>query len=434
MSRRIARVLIQGLLQPDRDVDIEIDQSGFLLVCGDNGTGKSQLLNCIAELLSLNFMSLTKRYFSKLTIFDDCQNSLTFDKTTQREPMSHRRPSGLRNQMAQTSSKSQWTMADRTFDVYFNEKQVACQAIDSNLTFIGNAWVNRRTRERFLTLTYEPIEDESNTGVVNELRSFLSDLKVCFLLADRARGTDSTTRGIYDDDDEDERDPLEILSRDIAKKISNIRRDMVQNGSFLSKQISEWQQIVKDWDNNAQGHRDNAQHLVELLSVYKEAGILDATHWETAIYDSADTENPSVNILHFLQYEMSQQLKSQEKQVKHLFAFKKLLERYLTNKSVVLGDHGIRFEANGVHIPFSGLSSGERHIVMLWGRTMFIEDYGVLIIDEPEISLHPNWKESFLGDLFTNIGDTTANVFIATHSDKLVSGYHQYIQNIAWEN
>lgn len=433
MSRRITRIFIQGLLQPDRDIDITIDQSGFLLVCGDNGTGKSQLLNCIAELLSLNFMSLTKRYFSKITIFDDCQNSLTFDKSTQKEPMVHRRPPGLRNQMAHVGPKSQWAMADRTYDLNFNGKQVSCQAMDTNLTFIGNAWVNRRTRERYLTLTYELIEDENDTNTIDELRDFLSDLKVCFLLADRARGTDSVTSGIFDDD-EDERDPLEILSRDIAKKISNIRRDMVQNGSFLSKQISEWQEIVKDWDNNAHSHRDNAQHLIELLSIYKEAGILDATHWETAIYDSDDTDSPSVNILHFLQYEMSQQLKSQEKQVKHLFAFKKLLERYLTNKVIVLGDHGIRFEANGGQIPFSGLSSGERHIVMLWGRTMFIEDYGILIIDEPEISLHPNWKESFLGDLFTNIGDTTANVFIATHSDKLVSGYHQYIQNIAWEN
>ena len=68
-------------------------------------------------------------------------------------------------------------------------------------------------------------------------------------------------------------------------------------------------------------------------------------------------------------------------------------------------------------IPFAGLSSGERHLLVMWHELLFMTPRGALVlIDEPEISWHVSWQKRFLDDLLRVsevVGFTTV---IATHS------------------
>ena len=68
-------------------------------------------------------------------------------------------------------------------------------------------------------------------------------------------------------------------------------------------------------------------------------------------------------------------------------------------------------------------SSGEQCLlVIMLGIAGLIEDNSLILIDEPEISLHPSWQEKFMSLLMTVFSDYHGCHFIiATHSPQIVS-------------
>lgn len=71
---------------------------------------------------------------------------------------------------------------------------------------------------------------------------------------------------------------------------------------------------------------------------------------------------------------------------------------------------------------FSELSSGEQQVLMLFSKIIVAAGHGtVLLIDEPEISLHVHWQQ-VLPHLFGVIAkETSTRLIIATHSPTLVA-------------
>ena len=89
----------------------------------------------------------------------------------------------------------------------------------------------------------------------------------------------------------------------------------------------------------------------------------------------------------------------------------------------VNGQKEIFFKKNGLDIPIDGLSSGEKQIV--YRGCFLLKDVNatsgaVVFIDEPEISLHPNWQMKILDyykGIFTDAaGIQTSQIFVVTHS------------------
>ena len=100
--------------------------------------------------------------------------------------------------------------------------------------------------------------------------------------------------------------------------------------------------------------------------------------------------------------------------------------------SCVKGENGqkeIYFEKFGKEVPIDSLSTGEKQIVfrgiyLLRNFNRLIG--GVLLIDEPELSLHPKWQNKILKYYQTLFTDpTTSNMqvqlIVATHSEHILS-------------
>ena len=84
----------------------------------------------------------------------------------------------------------------------------------------------------------------------------------------------------------------------------------------------------------------------------------------------------------------------------------------------------LRFRArNNRNIRVSSLSSGEQHLVALFTQLLFsAQDGSVVLIDEPEISLHAAWQHAFLGDIASVAELSGLQVIIATHSTAIING------------
>ncbi len=88
---------------------------------------------------------------------------------------------------------------------------------------------------------------------------------------------------------------------------------------------------------------------------------------------------------------------------------------------------------NGKEISIDNLSSGEKQIVLRGGyalKNLNSIGSGTVLIDEPELSLHPNWQKKilqFYKNLFTDDnGVQTAQIFVATHSPFIIHNPARY--------
>ncbi len=74
----------------------------------------------------------------------------------------------------------------------------------------------------------------------------------------------------------------------------------------------------------------------------------------------------------------------------------------------------------GVEFDINGLSSGEKQLFIRVISLKSLEPEGcVILIDEPEISLHPSWQQRIV-EVYQNIGKDN-QIIIATHSPHIIS-------------
>ncbi len=99
-----------------------------------------------------------------------------------------------------------------------------------------------------------------------------------------------------------------------------------------------------------------------------------------------------------------------------------IIEERFIFKTLTMSDHGFRIcTVDGSEIPGSSLSSGEKHLLVLYGRLIFqVPSDSLLMIDEPELSLHVDWQEYFLKDIQRIIKLRKFDVILATHSPTLI--------------
>ena len=78
---------------------------------------------------------------------------------------------------------------------------------------------------------------------------------------------------------------------------------------------------------------------------------------------------------------------------------------------------------NGNEIPIRKLSSGEQNLVILCYKLVFeLTNNSILLVDEPENSLHVAWLDNLLKDYLSIAKTTGCQIIIATHSPAFIHG------------
>ena len=102
---------------------------------------------------------------------------------------------------------------------------------------------------------------------------------------------------------------------------------------------------------------------------------------------------------------------------------KKLFE-YLTTLQAndLIENIDIILIQNSKEISFKRLSEGEKQILTIFGlRELLITGNTVLLLDEPDTYLHPEWQRDFVKSII-DIEDSKTNYFITSHSPNIISG------------
>lgn len=132
------------------------------------------------------------------------------------------------------------------------------------------------------------------------------------------------------------------------------------------------------------------------------------------LYDFYKKRDFSKNIQHSFQIDFNRNPVIADKELNNIY---KLKQYDLVNSTSVF------FYKHGQQIDSEGMSSGEfAMLAMILSISAVANDaHTLILIDEPELSLHPNWQMTFIDNLDRALKKQICHLMITTHSHMLVS-------------
>ena len=112
--------------------------------------------------------------------------------------------------------------------------------------------------------------------------------------------------------------------------------------------------------------------------------------------------------------------------INKLETFVQVINSKLSYKQIVVSsEFGLKVQrADGTELNLNKLSSGEQQIIVLYYELIFeVNDKVMLLIDEPEISLHVAWQRELMNDFnkIINLKSDGLSVVVATHSPQVIN-------------
>ncbi len=124
-----------------------------------------------------------------------------------------------------------------------------------------------------------------------------------------------------------------------------------------------------------------------------------------------------------LAYSIDQYIERDYQLAESIIVFKDIVNNIFLNKYIEVTDGGklVVSMLNGTSLPLNRLSSGETQILLMFYAILFHSHTdGVVVIDEPEISLHVSWQQ-VLGDYFRDICRVRkVQLIVTTHSPQVI--------------
>ncbi|GAB6037888.1 hypothetical protein JCM15519_24470 [Fundidesulfovibrio butyratiphilus] len=172
------------------------------------------------------------------------------------------------------------------------------------------------------------------------------------------------------------------------------------------------------------------QRLEEKRSKLVEAGILDSSEGYVPIA-IGHADNSTLNVLqvyvedNFSKLEIFDSLFKKVSVFLNIINGKFLMQRMDGAKKKIKCDRNKGFiveTMTGEPINLNQLSSGEQHEIVLFYEIIFkMGANTLLLIDEPELSLHVGWQKQFVPDLLEIISANEMRVLLATHSPQIIN-------------
>lgn len=177
---------------------------------------------------------------------------------------------------------------------------------------------------------------------------------------------------------------------------------------------------------------DIASQLAALDASRKElmdAGILDAEVDQPVVAPSGKVNDAIAQVLQVHIDDNKKKLASLGPLLRKIKLFKKLIDQRFVTKDVQISKKkGIEVNTAHGEIGLDRLSSGEQHQLVLFFELLFeIRENSLILIDEPELSLHVAWQKKFIGDLLDIIELNKFDVVLATHSPQLISRWDDLV-------
>lgn len=459
---RVSRVVVNGLFGLfDHDIPLNLN-SGLTIMHGPNGVGKTIVLRMIEEIVSGNPKILHKIPYEDFTITFQSGDRVTVSQTKAQTGDDGRRINYSASIAKEEFNVDNIAMPDTKL------VEVISKYMEPAWQYQGDGtWIDRRDGE---VLGIEeashrfPIPRSLRQGVSAKRDERLEKLFVLLRGKCQIRliGTNRLLTG-----------PLEVQSGRLGARRWYSQSDLLDDSQELSAEVSAdfsgsrnfpestIKVYSKDLRHRAKSVLTNYGKLTEsldrslvrrlirrsegekspaeLLAIFKqldgkrrslvELGLLtgaeDIIGPGAADSDVLSLVSTSGGVFSLYVQDMQQKLALFDELQRKLEILRdRTHRRFQFKKMIFNADDGILFESDsGEKIQASDLSSGEQHEMILLYELLFVAKPGDLVlIDEPEISLHLEWQMEFLSDIGEVLNASSVDVLMATHSVSIARG------------
>lgn len=373
---------------------------------GPNGVGKTAFLKCIRYTFTRNFDELLKIPFNKITLKLSNNFSITINKSTTENNEDESETLKLEIDLLKEGKHYRKTHTNRAKPSWFHwvtsgEKNRQIFGIDSEIE------ADTREAERKI----------ANNAIDHALGS----VSVRFIETNRLfRTTAEQEEGAKD---------IVILTvqecaNDLIAHISTALRNYGTRSQILDQSFPRRFLSDNTVQLNSEELKQRLAGLEEKLKKLRDINLLDAEALNPFDLGSLDSvEQSKIDILSLYVRDSEKKLANFDALAARVQLLLNSLKSKFRNKQVFLSrERGLYVELDsGSEIPLDALSSGEQHELVLMYELLFKVPVGALVlIDEPELSLHVSWQKAFLPELISIANEAKFSAIVATHSPFIV--------------
>lgn len=268
---------------------------------------------------------------------------------------------------------------------------------------------------------------------VNVFSAFTTNMEIFFvetkrLYAEREQ-SDHNPFNTFDDDDQPKGDDLRVhqYSADIVTRIKTALADYAKHSQERDRTFpARLVKFVRD-EESSLSEKSILASMSEIELKRQRLVALGFLDSETELRDISEEDvRRSAAALTIYVDDIKQKLNVFDVLSDRVGRLMDIVNARFKYKRLTLNrTEGFRFKAlNGAPIDISDLSSGEQHeLVLLYELLFRVPKNGLVLVDEPEISLHVAWQASFLEDLMGILKLTESYGIVATHSPVLIGNH-----------
>ena len=229
---------------------------------------------------------------------------------------------------------------------------------------------------------------------------------------------------------------VKVYAKDFAKQLAKARAEASKVAAELDRTYPS--RIISSFEKYQEKQtianlNKNLRILNSKREILMKLGLMDEAKDEVLSRSIILNDKITVALNIYLE-DSSKKLEAYDDMVKKVNLFFDLINhRFLDKKISVEGEEGlvIRSTKTNDKIELNGLSSGEQHLFVLYYYLLFkYKENTLLLMDEPEISLHITWQKRFINDLMRIVEINPMKVLIATHSPSIVRDYWSVTQEL----
>lgn len=426
----LASVRATGVLyEYDHFIKFSEDQD-FIIIYGPNGIGKTKFLEMIDASSKLQTSRLIKMPFTALTLEYSNGLSLTFERTSEEGNGDSDKITSLEvTLLAPMASPVVWKVSSVELSDFES-------FIDSRTHWVkvaNNVWRDPTDGE---LVSLEELEmrygsrlarsrRSAQPGPPDEIQKFVEGLNTHLIETQRLRieeYLDRTSRA------SGRMRPPQTTIVEYANQMKDLLSSALAENSRIT------QQLDRTFPNRVltrETHPSLSEE--EIRAKYESQNRFRSRLAQIALIGlepelslpERKLDSFEISLLELYLRDADEKLRTFEGLLSKIQLLEEIINSRLLGKSLHVNAHdglAVRHGGDGRSIDLDSLSSGEQHeIILMHGLLFNVESGSLVMIDEPEISLHVSWQIKFIDDV-RRIAELSGFQFIvATHSPQIIN-------------
>lgn len=440
---KIKRLQVIGLFDRfNHDLKFKPDER-IMIMIGPNGFGKTMILRLIDTLFNKSLRGLTRIPFRQIVVSFDDGSHLKVSRKTQRSKREQEKPRIDPELIFQNSAgeEERFTPQPRISPKELGFPVGIIEDVLPLLDQVASAeWRHRQTGEileledvldRFgdeLPRTEAELEPRSPKWL-QELRTlipvrFIDTERLTHPLPQRNRSARFSVR-------------LHGYGAPTVFNERTVRRYSEELGKLVQQTLTEYAALSQSLDRTfpvrlveepsrsdltMDALREELAQVEEKRSRLVEAGLLAPEQEDLEIPALDKVDESRRGVLAVYARDAKKKLGVFDGLYAKVDALMHIANARFLHKRVTVGPDGLGVAtSDGAPLELEVLSSGEQHeLVMIYDLLFRVPDNSLILIDEPELSLHIVWQEQFLSDLEEMAKLSNFQAILATHSPQII--------------